>query len=195
MTSPPPCRLAGPGRQAGFTLFELLVAVLLLAMVSTMILSVLRVSITFADKGEDKLQQLAREQGLLELIGRQVNDAWYDAQRRQLRAGGERDMLQIFTRFPLLYREAGLVLAIYRYDESSKTLYYTEKRDFYNADYADDFAPAFSDMAVLAKLNAPLGLAYDPDTDVFTVSLGESRYEFLPRCRSYEKSTEKGGVL
>ena len=176
--------------EQGLTLFELLVAVLLLGIISTMIYSVLDVSLRFAGKGEAKVQELDREQGFLELFGRQVDSAWYDMRQRRLRIAQQQDVLQLYTRFPLLHREAGLVLAIYRYDDATRTLYYAEKRDFYNAEYAPPFAPPIGEMVVLARFTRPLRLAYDPATTLVTVELGEARYEFLPRCHPSEATPE-----
>lgn len=177
-------------RQQGVTLFELLIAVLLLGIISTMIYSMLHVSISFADRGERKVQELAHEHGLLELINRQVNDAWYDARRRRIRIAQQHDMLQIYTRFPLLFPEAGLVLAIYRYDEENGALYYTEKRDFYNAEYTPLHAPELNEMRELARFNTSLELAYDAGTDLVAVRLGGAEYIFQPRAHQKEISVE-----
>jgi len=174
----------------GITLFELLVAVLLLGLVSTMIYSMFDVSLRFSSKGEKRLEELAREQGLLELIGHQVNDAWHDVKARRIRATKKGDTLQLYTRFPLLYRDAGLVLAIYRYDEADHALYYTEKRDFYHADYTPDFVPDLADMRLLARFNQPLTLAYATGSDVVTVGFGDDHYQFVPRCHLEEVAVE-----
>ena len=182
MLPPLPSIARPPGRPPGFTLLELLVAVLLLAMISTMIYSALRESINFSARGEARLQELARRQGLLELLGRQVREAWFDARQRRIQVTQEHDMLQIYTRFSLLHRDAGLVLAIYRYDQATATIYYLEKLDFYNAGYRADFVPPLAEMQVLARLSTPFAFAYDPRTDLVTVSLGQASYEFLPRC-------------
>jgi len=44
--------------QAGFTLFELIIAMLLVTMVSVMIYSILNVGIKFSDKGDKKILAL-----------------------------------------------------------------------------------------------------------------------------------------
>ena len=174
----------------GITLFELLVAVLLLGLVSTMIYSMFDVSIRFSSKGEKRLEEMAREQGLLELIGHQVNDAWHDVKMRRIRAVKKGDTFQLYTRFPLLHRDAGLVLAIYRYDEEDHALYYTEKRDFYNADYTPDFVPDLDEMRLLGRFTRPLTLAYATGSDTVTVGFGDDHYQFVPRCHLEEVAVE-----
>ena len=68
--APEDCRSEATFRgQRGITLFELLIAVVLLGMVSTMIYSVLNVGITFSAKGEKHLETLARKKNLLSLSG------------------------------------------------------------------------------------------------------------------------------
>lgn len=177
----------------GVTLFELLVAVLLLGLVSTMIYSMFDVSIRISAKGEARIEELAREQGLLELLGRQVNDAWYDVKQRRIRAAKQGELFQLYTRFPLLHRDAGVVLAIYRYDEATRTLYYTEKRDFYNADYTPEFVPDQAEMRVLARFTRPLTLTYEAGSDLVSVAFGDDHYQFLPRCHATEVAVE--GVI
>lgn len=169
--------------QSGVTLFELLVAVLLLGMVSTMIYSVLNVGIGFAKKGEQHILAIEQEQGILALFHRQINSAWYDAKQRKIMISADDDMLRIFTHQPFIYKKAaGLVLAIYRYDAAEQAVYYTEKRDFYNVDYTEDYTPDFADMKFLVKAAKPLSWAYDPDTGGVTVTYGEKHYDFFPKC-------------
>lgn len=88
----------------GITLFELLIAVVLLGMVSTMIYSVLNVGIAFSAKGGSRLESLAREKNLLGLLRRQVNGAWYDLRFGRAEISGGDGVLRIVTRQPLLHR-------------------------------------------------------------------------------------------
>lgn len=171
-----------PASQAGVTLFELLVAVLLLALVSTMIYSVLNVGISFAAKGEKKIFAMSQEQGFFELLDRQITSAWYDPRQRKIRISADETTLKIFTHQPLLYRNVGLVLAIYRYDPAENTVYYTEKRDYYNIDYTDDYVPALENMYFLLRTKSPLAWSYDEEAESVTVNYGDKQYELIPKC-------------
>lgn len=172
--------------QAGVTLFELMVAVLLLALVSTMIYSVLNVGISFADKGESQILAMEQEQGFLDLLHRQVSSAWYDPRQKKIRIVAEDDTLKIFTRQPLLYRTTGLVLAIYRYEPGEQTVYYTEKRDYYNIDYTDDYMPDFEDMYYLLTTPNSVAWSHDEETGAVLLDYGERQYEFIPKCQKEE---------
>jgi len=149
------------GRQAGFTLFELMIAMLLVTMVSVMIYSILNVGIKFSEKGEGKIVSMARKHGLLGLLQRQVQSAVYSEKERKLLIYANGDLFKIVTRSPFIYRGVGVVLAMYRYDEGSQTIYYQEKRDYYNIDYGEDYMPDFADMVVLAENEPSFGLTYD----------------------------------
>ena len=170
--------------QTGVTLFELMVAVLLLGMVSTMIYSLLNVGITFAEKGEAQILAMEQEHGLLDLLHRQINSAWYDTRLKKIRIVAEDDTLKIFTRQPLLYRTAGLVLAIYRYDPAEQTLYYTEKRDYYNIDYTDEYVPDFDDMYFLLSPNKEVAWSQDEEAGSVSIEYGDKQYEFIPKCQN-----------
>ncbi len=168
---------------AGFTLFEVMVAVLLLAMVSSMIYSILNVSITFAEKGEKRIIQEEREQGLLNLLQRQIKGAWYDDKLKQVVITADEEILRLVTRAPLLYPYAGTVLALYRVDPESHILYYAEKRDFYNQDY-ENYVPEFDEMTALMDKCPLLTFSYPDDSSVVTVVYGEKTYEFWPWCQT-----------
>lgn len=169
--------------QQGVSLFELLVAVLLLGMISAMIYSVLNVGITIAAKGEKKILAMEQEQGFLELLHRQVKGAWYDSKQRKIMIRGSEDLLQIFTRQPLLYnRTSGLILAIYRVNPGDNAVYYAEKRDYYNLDYTEEYAPDFDEMLRLYQPVSELAWSFDPETGGLTVTSGEKQYQLFPRC-------------
>lgn len=174
--------------ERGITLFELLVAVLLLGIIATMIYSVLNVGIRFTDKGSNRIQSMNEKYGLLDLLRRQVSCAYYDSKLKKLMMSADGDSFRIATRAPFQHREAGVVYAFYRYDRGSGTLYYSEKRDYYNIDYNEDYTPDLDSMAPLLTVTPPFFFEVDESaaTDIeseyeVTVSYGESRYSFRPR--------------
>ena len=172
----------GLGTERGVTLFELLVAVLLLALVSTMIYSVLHVSIGFSEKGSKQILAMEKEQSLLALISRQVRSAWFDPKKRQPVISAKDGVLKIVTRNPLINKEIGLALAIYRFNTGDQTLYYTEKVDYYNIDYNDDYVPDFTDMIPLVATGVPVSLEYDEEAAGVHLIYGDREYDFFPRC-------------
>ena len=166
----------------GVTLFELLVAMVLLVMVSSMLYSVLDVGIKFSDKGENKLDALELERSLLDLLHRQVHGARYDTRQKKLMITGDGETLKVVTSAPLIERDAGLVLAIYRYDRNDRSLYYTEKVDFYNPDYDNNYEPSLNEMTVLARDVDELEVDYDKTEGLVKVSYLGLEHEFVPRC-------------
>lgn len=174
---------SGVKSQQGVSLFELLVAVLILGMISSMIYSVLNVGISITAKGEKKILTMEQEQGFLELLHRQVKGAIYDLKLRTIMIYDEDEALRIFTRQPLLHnRTSGLVLAVYRINPDDGGVYYTEKRDYYNLDYGENYAPDFEEMLLLYRAVTPISWEYDPEIGGLTVISGEKEYEFFPRC-------------
>lgn len=168
--------------QRGITLFELLIAVVLLGMVSTMIYSVLNVGINFSARGGKHLETLSREKNLLSLLRRQVNGAWYDLRFGKVLISGGDGVLRIVTRQPLLYRTAGTVLAVYRVNESEQSLYYLEKVDYFNADYNEKYLPEFSEMEKMYAAERPVFLHFDPEKSRVAVGLGGEEFIFFPKC-------------
>ncbi|MBU0908859.1 MAG: prepilin-type N-terminal cleavage/methylation domain-containing protein [Proteobacteria bacterium] len=177
-------------KQKGFTLFEVMVAVLMLAMVSTMIYSILNVSIRFAEKGDKSILLLEREQGLIGILLRQIKNGWYDEQKKEVAIAADDTMLRITTRAPLLYPLAGVVIAVYRYDPDSATLYYLEKKDFYNIDYGEDYVPAFEDMQVLVENCRPLSFSYEENSSSVTVVYDGKEFNFTPWCQVETRTDE-----
>ncbi|MFH1215404.1 MAG: prepilin-type N-terminal cleavage/methylation domain-containing protein [Pseudomonadota bacterium] len=170
--------------ERGFTLFEVMVAVLLLAMVSSMIYSILNVSIKFSEKGDKRIIQIEREQGLLGLLQRQVKCGLYDSQTKKIAISADDTVLRVTTRAPLLYSNAGTVLAVYRYDPDSGSLYYLEKRDFYNNDYTGDYIPDYESMKILIEKSLPLSFSYEDGSDSVLVTYDGKEYEFTPWCQT-----------
>jgi len=176
--------------QKGFTLFEVMVAVLLLAMVSSMIYSILNVSIRFSEKGEKSILLLEREQGLLGILQRQIKNGWYDEQKKEVAINADDTMLRITTRAPLLYPLAGVVVAVYRYDPESTNLYYLEKRDFYNIDYDDEYIPAYEDMQLLVENCRPLSFSYEENNSAVTILYDDREFNFTPWCQVETRTDE-----
>ena len=166
---------------AGVTLFELLVAVLLLSIASGMIYSVLHTGIRFSEKGEKKIQEMARQHGLLELMHKQIKSAWFDNKQRKIMISADNEILRVVTRRPLLYRSVDLVLAVYRYNGDEQAMYYLEKKDFYNQDYNDQYYPDFDEMELLAPDIVMISMDYDDEAGVVVVEAGEKSYEFIIR--------------
>lgn len=181
---------SGPRNSSlGFTLFEVLVAMVLLGMIATMIYSVLSVGISFTDKGEASVVAMDRELAFLSLLHRQVNGAWYDEKKKRMRIREMDGTLIMVTRSPFLYRSAGAVLVAYRYDKAENIFYYLEKRDFFNPDYDDeDYVPRFADMIALFEPKRLFQLEVDPDSGIVTVLYGEDQFDLVPR------SAEPGAV-
>ena len=92
------------------------------------------------------------------------------------------ESLRLITMRPLMYRDAEVVLAIYRFNTDDRTVYYTEKKDFYNPDFDQDYLPEFDDMAALISIENDFSWDYDPDSGEVTIEYENSGYTFKPRC-------------
>jgi len=147
-----------------------------------MIYSVLHVGIAFSHKGETRMLSLAREQGFLSLLHQQVNSVLYDQQHRKVEISTDNESLRLITKRPLMYRDVDVVLAIYRFNASDRTVYYLEKKDFYNLDFDEDYLPDFDEMLALISTENDFLLEYDPDNGGVTVEFENSSYTFTPRC-------------
>ncbi len=172
----------GRRAQAGFTVFELLIAILMLSMVSTMIYSVLHTGIRFSRQGTDRILAIERRLGLESLLFQQINSAWFEPRTKNVVLAGDGDMLRLVTCYPLLYRHAGVVLAYYRYDPDTERLYYTEKLDYYNIDYDEEYLPGFEEMTVLVEAIHRVSFNVDPETLLATIEIGDTVFEVTPRC-------------
>lgn len=183
MTSPA-ARRSG---QAGFTLFEILIAMVLLAMVAAMLYSVLNVGIKFTAQGSRKILAMERRYGFLSLVQRQVMSAVYDSQQKRLLISADERVFRLVTRSPYIFPEAGVVLALYRYHAGERAVYYTEKRDYYNTDYGEDYVPEFAEMTVLAQDEEGFAVRYDQDTgpEVLVDYRGEE-FSLVPKSADAE---------
>lgn len=168
--------------QKGVTLFELMVSMLILVLVSAMLYSVLNASIKFSDKGESRITIIEQERSFLDLLRRQVHGIHFDTKQKKLQISAEGNLLKMVTSTSIIERDAGLVLAIYVNDPDEGVLYYTEKVDFYNVDYDDDFQPSPDEMVLLMKEVPGLGLQYAEEDGTLKVTYAGQEYDLFPRC-------------
>lgn len=168
--------------QQGFTLLEVMVATLIFSMISVLIFSMLDRSFTFTTKGEERVLAVERHYGLINLVRRQVQGAWYDPQQKKMRISSATEhQFALITSSSMLYGPAALVMAFYEFDPDEAILYYTERRDFYNPDYRDEF-PDRDEMIPLLKPEGLFSLQADPDSDFVTLRYGMEAYVFHPFC-------------
>lgn len=173
--------------EAGFTLFEVLISMILLAMVAVMLYSVLNVGIKFTDRGGRRILAMERKYGLLTLVQRQITSAVYDPKQKKILMVADDDIFKVVTRNPFVYPEAGVVLAIYRYNAAERAIYYAEKRDYYNTDYDDEYVPDFSEMTVLARDEDAFSVVYDGETSPeVTFTFRDEEYTLVPKCADNE---------
>ena len=173
--------------QRGITLVELMVAMLLLAMITSMLYSILNVGIKFSQKGEGRLAEIGRQRSFLELFHRQVQGVWYDKRQGRLLIEGSNNQLKMVTTMPLVERDAGLVLAVYVYDPGDEVLYYSEKLDYFNVEYGDNYSPSTGEMHVLLRDLKEIDWQYDDTAGVLAVSYLGRDYEMAPRSWPPEK--------
>lgn len=169
-----------PGER-GVTLLELLVAMLILVMVSVMLYSLLNIGIGFSRKGEARARLAGREHAFLELLHRQVHGAWYDQKQKKVLIGDTKNQLTLVTSAPLLNRDLGMVIAVYLYDPAADTLYYMEKKDFYNANYRENYQANRLEMRVLMKEVGGLDLDYKADEGLLKVTCRGRQYSMTVR--------------
>jgi prepilin-type N-terminal cleavage/methylation domain-containing protein len=165
----------------GLSLLEVMVALLLLTIASTMIYSMLNRSIFFAQKGERKSQEIEEHYALVSLLQRQVQSGWFNPRTKTVVISGEENFLRLATATPFQARPGQVVMAFYRYNPEDKTLYYLEKKDFYNADYSD-LIPEYNEMTALVTVPRGLSLDFDEEAITVTLSYGSRSYEFRPWC-------------
>ena len=176
----------------GFSLVELLVAMLLLTMVSTMIYSVLNVGIKFKEQSDSHMVAMARKFGFIDLVHRQVKSALYDIKTAELMIWVNDDTFMLVNRNPYIYRDAGVVLAVYRYNAQDNGIYYLEKRDYYNVDYDQHYQPEFEEMVLLAKGEGFLITFDRQSSPEFIVEYQGREYAMLPKCVDNRALAELG---
>jgi hypothetical protein len=92
------------------------------------------------------------------------------------------DVFILTTNRPLLSRGMDIVLAVYRYDAGEQTVYYTEKVDFYNPDYDEDYLPDLDEMLAIITTAGDFRMEYDEETGEVFVVYEEAEYIFKPKC-------------
>lgn len=170
------------GSQKGVTLIELMVAMLLLAMVTAMLYSSLNLGIKFSQKGEKRLADIEIERSFLNLLHRQVHGAFYDKGQEKVMIEVRRNLLKVVTTTPLMERHAGLVMAIYLYDSGDRVIYYSEKLDFFNIDYGENYSPSPQEMVVLVRDVDDIEWQYDETEARLVLSYLGHDYEITPRA-------------
>jgi len=167
----------------GFTLFEVLVAMLLLGMIAAMIYSVLNVGVTVTAKGEKEILVMSQRSSFLSLLQNQVLAAWFDEKENKPHISTQEGILKLITCAPLLDKNARVVLAVYYYDTVNNVVYYVEKKDFYNSEYKeDDYIPRQDEMVALFTPQEPLAMEFDPEENILHLSLGAEEYQLVPKC-------------
>lgn len=177
--------------ESGLSLLEVMVALLLLTIASTMIYSMLNRSIFFANKGEGKIQAIEEQYALVSLLQRQVQSGWYDPRTKKVLIAGEKDFLRLATATPFQAKAGQVVMGFYRYNEEEKTLYYLEKKDFYNSDY-DDLIPDYSEMISLVSVERGLSLEFAEEGNIVSLSYGDHSYAFQPWCTTTSEEMTGG---
>ncbi len=175
------------GSEKGVTLFELMVAMMMLVMVSSMLYSVLNAGINFSEKGESRIQLIEQERSFLDLLRRQVHGILYDSKKKQLQIYAEGNLLKMVTSTSIMERDAGMVLAIYVNDPDEGVLLYSEKVDYYNIDYDDVYQPDPDEMVVLMRDVQGLEIQYAEEDGTLKVTYAGLEYELFPRCWQEEE--------
>jgi hypothetical protein len=73
-------------------------------------------------------------------------------------------------------------LALYRFDADERTVFYTEKKDFYNPDFDTDYRPDFDEMFAIVVTEKDFQLEYDSESGQVTLVYEDGQYTFTSRC-------------
>lgn len=183
---------AGRHHTAGLSLLEVMVALLLLTIAAAMIASMLDRSLFFADRGEGKSREIEEHYALVALLQRQVQAGWFNPRTKKVEISGDRDLVRLVTAIPFQAGTGRVVMAFYRYNPDDNTLYYLEKKDFYNTEYSD-MVPDYSEMTALISGARGLGLEFDETTTTVTLTYGPRSYAFRPWCAARSTEEVAGG--
>ena len=176
--------------QHGFTLLEVMISVLIFSMISVLVFSILERSFVFSSKGEAHVREIEQQYGLINLVRRQVQGAWFDQKLKKIAISSETDnRLALITTSSLMYAPSTLVVAFYEFDPDESILYYTERKDFYNTDYKD-MPPEPADMIPLLNVDGLFSLQADPDSDFVTLIYKNREHVFHPFCIQQSKEAD-----
>jgi prepilin-type N-terminal cleavage/methylation domain-containing protein len=168
--------------QSGFTLLEVMISIFIFGLISALVFSILDRSFVFSAKGEARVLEIEQQYGLINLVRRQVQGAWFDQKRKKVHISSETEnRFALITTSSLMYSPSVLVMAFYEFDPRDSMLYYTERRDFYNLDYRDE-PPATEDMIPLLHIEGDFSLQADPDSDFVILLFKNKKYVFHPFC-------------
>lgn len=171
----------------GFTLLEVMISILMFSMISVLIFSMLDRSFVFTAKGEAQVLRLEQQYGLINLVRRQVQGAWLDPKQKKVHLNSENEyQFSIITTSSLMFQGSPLVIAFYEFNPGDATLYYTERKDYYNPDYVDQF-PDLEEMIPLLHVPEPFSLQADAESDFVTLFFNNEHYIFHPFCTQYSE--------
>ncbi len=166
----------------GFTLLEVMISIVIFGMISTLIFSILDRSFVFTEKGEAKILKIEQQNGFIDLVRRQVQGAWVDPRRRTTHINSENEQqFSIVTTSSIMFAGSPLVVAFYEFEPSTNTVYYTERKDFYNPDYVEQF-PNQEEMIPLLNVDDSFSLQTDENSDFVILFLNNKEYIFHPFC-------------
>lgn len=166
--------------QQGLTLLEVMISVLIFSMISVLIFSILDRSVVFTAKGEKRVRSLEQHYSLTNLVRKQVQGAFITKSTITINTPSDHQF-SIITTASIMYPPSTLIVAFYDFDPQTGILYYTERRDFYNLEYGEQF-PAIEEMIPLLTSSAPFSLERQEDSNWVTLKLAGKTYTFHPFC-------------
>ena len=174
--------------QHGLTLLEVMISMLIFSMISVLIFSILDRAALFTTKGEAQVRAIEQQYNLVSLIRRQVQGAWIDTATKKVRLQQPTDQqFSIITTASIMYPSPTLVIAFYDFDPESGVLYYSERRDFYNPDYSDQF-PEREEMITLLTTTSAFQLQMPEESSSVSLTFAGEQYTFHPMCIQQEDS-------
>ena len=117
---PSPCfRKGGLGiYEGGFTLLELIISIALIALITILTASAMRLGIRSVDRGEKRIESLERVRTSLNIIDSQIQSeipiSYTDETTKKFYFTGERDSLRFSTNYSIWGGQKGYVIVTYR---------------------------------------------------------------------------------
>jgi len=167
----------------GFTLLELLVAVVLLGLAGSVIYGLFFAGVTISGKGQARLLADSRLSGLARLLERQVETAWFDQRRQRPGIVFADQTLYLYTTSPLIHPEYDLVLAMYQLADDGRALLYQERIDFHSFSLEPGDLPPMEETVPLAVFSQPVALSFDQESTSVILETEEERYALYPKTR------------